>query len=332
MITSNSAYFLGLIYSKGNIIVEGDSVSFKLNIKFRRPDDESIRSDNKYTKLKRKKEGKEKVLSRFTNDFYHLKSMLKSEFDLDFEILADGTGRSGSSWNKKIITLTSNKVKNDDSRFTSLFCVDKVSQDCLFHFPFALKMHESKIASLSFIQGVCDACSLLPNEASSQNSGKGVPRIQLEPDQSRWDLCIGLCQLFQEGLNIRVNNINWGHPQIRTSWKGQNHQFRVALSDIPPTIDLYRFDYKREEYNNLYRRSGVEYNPVKELCPEKKKGINQGDIIRIKRSSLEDLNSNLLDPRIRGLSINIKGKKSIIICKLLGCTRCKDFFDIIIDE
>lgn len=329
MITEIQSYFLGLMYSKGDILVDGDCVKFKINIKFRRPDDEALRSDNVYTAKVSRSGGKEKLGSRFANDFFLLKQMLSSEFGIGFDLLLDDA--VGSSWNKKIITIVSDNVKNNDKKFTSLFVVDKIDSTTLHKFPFSLKLDESKPLSLSFIQGVCDACSLVPNEASSQNGGEGSPRIQLEPNQDRWELCIGLCMAFQLGLGIRVNNINWGHPQIRTKWRGQNHQFRVSLSDIPNNIELYRLEYKREEYHNLYKRCGVAYEPLGKLCPELKKGLKKGTIICLPSSTSPDLNNSLLHDNLNGISIDVPGKKSIIVCYLLGCKRCRDYISVSVD-
>ena len=329
MITSNEAYFLGLMYAKGDILTDGDKVQFRINIKYRRPDDEALRKDNIYTKLKKKASGKEKVGSRFYDDVIKLKMMLDKEFGINFDLMLDGA--VGSSWSKKDISLTSEKVANNDARFTKLFLTDKIIANTLQTFPFDLQIYTSKVASLGFVQGVCDACSLVPNEASSQNGGKGNPRIQLEPNQERWELCIALCEVFQLGLGIRVNNINWGHPQIRTSWKGQNHQFRVSLSEIPKEVELYRLEYKRKEYHNLYERTGISYSPSKTLCPEKKRTLKKGMCIDLKSSTSEDLCSPLLHKKLQGISVNEKGKKSVIICKLLGCERCKDYFDLTLD-
>ena len=329
MISDNEAYFLGLIYAKGDVLTEGDDVQFRINIKYRRPDDEALRSDNIYTKLKKKTTGKEKLGSRFFNDIALIKTMLDKEFGINFDLMLDGA--IGNSWSKKDISLTSEKINNKNLRFTKLFATNKITSETLKTFPFALKIYTSRSVSLNFIQGVCDACSLVPNEASSQNGGIGSPRIQLEPNQDRWELCIALCQVFQRGLGIRVNNINWGHPQIRTRWKGQNHQFRVSLSEIPKEIELYKLEYKRKEYHDLYDRSGVKYIPSEELCPENKRGIKKGICIDLKSSACEDLCSELLHKKLQGISIDKKGKKSVIICKLLGCERCKDYFDLSLD-
>ncbi len=329
MISNNEAYFLGLMYAKGDILTVDDKVQFRINIKYRRPDDEALRKDNIYTKLKRKTSGKEKVGSRFYDDVIKLKMMLDKEFGINFGLMLDGA--TGSSWSKKDISLTSDKVDNNDARFTKLFLTDKITTKTLQTFPFDLQIHTSKSASLNFVQGVCDACSLVPNEASSQNGGEGNPRIQLEPNQERWELCIALCEVFQLGLGIRVNNINWGHPQIRKIWKGQNHQFRVSLSEIPKAVELYKLEYKRNEYHDLYERTGILYGPTEKLCPEKKKTLRNGMRVNLASSSSEELCSELLHEKLRGISIDVPNKKSVIICKLLGCKRCKNFFDLTLD-
>ena len=50
MISNDEAYLLGILYGKGSIISINDNLcSLKFRIKFRRPTDQSLRSDNKYT-------------------------------------------------------------------------------------------------------------------------------------------------------------------------------------------------------------------------------------------------------------------------------------------
>ena len=317
------------MYAKGDILTDGNNVQFRINIKYRRPDDEALRKDNIYTKLTKKTSGKEKVGSRFYDDVIQLKMMLDKEFGINFRLMLDNA--TGSSWSKKDISLTSESVANNDARFAKLFLTDKITVKTLQIFPFGLQIHTSRAASLNFVQGVCDACSLVPNEASSQNGGNGNPRIQLEPNQERWELCIALCEVFQLGLGIRVNNINWGHPQIRKIWKGQNHQFRIGLSEIPKEVELYKLEYKRKEYHDLYERTGTVYAPTKELCPEKKKTLKNGMRVDLVSSTSKELCSELLHEKLRGISVDIPNKKSVIICKLLGCKRCKSFFELTID-
>ena len=63
MISTTEAYFLGLLLAKGEIIQteDPDRFSFRLNIKWRRPNDETIRSDNVFTPVVVHASGKEKL-------------------------------------------------------------------------------------------------------------------------------------------------------------------------------------------------------------------------------------------------------------------------------
>ena len=84
-----------------------------------------------------------------------VKSLLKiKEFGINFELMLDGA--TGGSWSKKDISLTSEKVANNNARFAKLFLTDKITVKTLQTFPFDLQIHTSRAASLDFVQGVCD--------------------------------------------------------------------------------------------------------------------------------------------------------------------------------
>lgn len=328
-ITENEAYLLGILFGKGSIDPIDDDVILKFRTKFRRPNDKSIRADNVHTK-NNNREYIESLKSKLTNDFSSIIRILRETWKINSTIDLPNS-YSNNDWSMKEITITTEKISKDFPRLKELLDTHELSNNSLKRFPFHLKMEESKPISLAFIQGICDSCSLITNEASSSYGGDGECRIQLEPSQERWEIPLGLCELFQIGLNIPVHNINWGHPQIRgkKSWKYQNHQFRVSLKHIPQEIELYRIDYRREEYKNLYTRRGITYEKG-ELCPRSRK-IHKGDKIKLQASDDELLVNELLDERIRGIDINVKGRKSICICKLLGCRQCAYYFDIDID-
>ena len=325
MISNDESYLLGILYGKGSILdVNENECVLKFKIRFRRPTDQSLRSDNRYTRIS-ERDFVESLKSKLTNDFSSIIRILKETWNLNSTIDLPNS-YALDDWSMKEIIITSEKIPNSFKRLCELLNTTKISNDSLLKFPYHLNIEESPEKSLSFVQGICDACSLIPNEASSSFGGEGIGRIQLEPSQERWELPIGLCRVFQIGLGIPVNNINWGHPQIRHSWKGQNHQFRVSLKCIPKYIELYRLNYKREEYHELYNRNCDNYDPT-DLCPFSKR-VEKGEKITIHKSNDDDLNSELLDERIRGYDVNIPGKKSITICKLLGCTQCDNYFDV----
>ncbi len=324
-ISEDEAYLLGLLYGKGTInSVENDKIVLRFRVKFRRPTDLSVRSDNIHTRND-SREYLESLKSKLSNDFSNVMDLLRRTWNINSTIDLPNS-YDINSWDMKEIIITTEQIDNNHTRLASLFNVDIIDDFTLNKYPYHLKIEDSKVLSLSFIQGFCDACSLVPNEASSSYGGSGKCRIQLEPSQERWDIPVGVCRLFQIGLKIPVQNINWGHPQTRTAWKHQNHQFRVYLENIPPEIELYRLGYKREEYINLYRRRNVTYEKGK-LCPLSRR-VQCGETLYINRTINEDLNSDLLDPRLRGLNIQNPGKNAVIICKLLGCEQCKNYFDV----
>ena len=331
MIDVNEAYLLGMLFGKGSIIptTEG-KVVLNFRVKFRRPTDASLRTDNIHTKALERK-FVESLRSKLSNDFSEIINLLRSTWNIDSTIDLPNT-YDLNDWAMKEMLIRSYEIPSNHERLCELLRVESLDNTALLHFPFHLNMEENKAISLSFLQGICDSCSLVANEASSSYGGEGDARIQLEPSQERWEIPIGICKLFQIGLDISVNNINWGHPQIRGEkvWRGQNHQFRVYLRNIPPQVELYRLNYKREEYRSLYNRRKVVYEKGK-LCPIRK-NVKKGEIIHIHRSDNKNLNSELLDERIRGIDVNASKRKSVIICKLLGCTQCDNYFDVVIDD
>lgn len=325
MINLNEAYLIGLLYGKGTIDpIDDSNVILNFRVKFRRPTDQSLRADNIHTSILGR-DYVESLKSKLSNDFSIIINLLRDTWGINSTIDLPNSYQI-DDWGMKEIVVTSEKISKKNSKLCEIFNIDELDNKALLKFPFHLNIESNKSLSLSFIQGICDSCSLIPNEASSSFGGSGDTRIQLEPSQERWELPIGLCLIFQKGLEIPVNNINWGHPQIRHSWKHQNHQFRVSLKNIPPNIELYRLNYKREEYRELYIRKNVQYEEGN-LCPYSKR-VKEGEIIKLHKSNDSDLNSELLHENIKGISINVPGKKSIAICKLLGCKQCNGYFNV----
>ena len=40
----------------------------------------------------------------------------------------------------------------------------------------------------------------------------------------------------------------------------------------------------------------------------------------------------IIDEKLRKISVDVRDKKSLIVCYLLGCEQCKDFFKVVVDE
>jgi hypothetical protein len=86
----------------------------------------------------------------------------------------------------------------------------------------------------NFMIGICDAAAIIPGTESSAYGANGLPRIQIEVDNPRWQLNVYMSVIFEKIFRIPVNNINWPHPTIKSRKKPNvsqkhNHQFRVDL-------------------------------------------------------------------------------------------------------
>ncbi|XFA98141.1 hypothetical protein ACAG96_04480 [Candidatus Izemoplasma sp. B36] len=325
----NEAYLLGLLLGKGEIIEYKEYFEMNFNIKFRKPHTKAKRKDNKYQITKAGIT--QSIESQLLYDFGTISDTLEKEWNIRSNLIIERTAQD--IWNKKTVKLHSDRISKKHKRLCEIFNVDVITSEVLYHDLEYLKIEEDVQRSLGFIQGICDSCSLPPTVASSSYGSKGKPRIQLEPNQDRWLLQVYLCRVFQLGLSVPVNNINYGHPQIRHSWKHQNHQFRINLESIPRHFDIYRLKFKQDFYNELYFIKGINYldnfNEVK--CPLKK-AVSKDEIIRVFKSNNRDLNSKLLHENIRGYSVDISRKKSVIICYLLGCKQCRDYFSVIKED
>ncbi len=115
MISNDEAYLLGILYGKGSIISISDSqCSLKFRIKFRRPTDQSLRSDNKYTQVL-DRGFVESLKSKLTNDFSIIIKVLSDTWGLSSTIDLPNT-YSADDWGMKEIIITSESISNQHSR------------------------------------------------------------------------------------------------------------------------------------------------------------------------------------------------------------------------
>lgn len=173
-ITENEAYLLGILYGKGSIDPIDNEIILKFRVKFRRPTDASLRSDNIHT-VRKRREFIESLKSKLINDFSSIMRLLADEWNINASIDLPNS-YSIDDWNMKEITITTEKISKDFPRLKELLNTDILDNNSLKNFPFHLEMENSKPIALAFIQGICDSCSLVPNEASSSFGGNGAPR------------------------------------------------------------------------------------------------------------------------------------------------------------
>lgn len=124
---------------------------------------------------------------------------------------------------------------------------------------------------------------------------------------TNWDMPVQLCTLLEEHLNIPVQLITWGHPNMGRNFR--EHQiniFAVPFGNIGFTLPHKQTileEFIEQDKENHPRKT---YNP----CLGRKQLKN-----RKKKDSRE--NSEKLDARLNGKHFNAYWQ----ICKKLGCPR-----------
>ncbi|MFX1504002.1 MAG: hypothetical protein ACFFDH_23775 [Promethearchaeota archaeon] len=147
----------------------------------------------------------------------------------------------------------------------------------------------------------------------------GENRIYLDILNPNWRLPIQICELLQNHLNIPVQTLTWGHPNIRqsnqpeTTWMRREHQIKVFNNDFVQ-IGFY-LDHKNQknlEFAEENRKMGVEGKPCIPMIKSNRK-------VRIKGSHPDEDNVDL-PIELRGTHYDSYWQ----ICRDLGCKEFKD--------
>lgn len=98
-----------------------------------------------------------------------------------------------------------------------------------------------------FLMGIADACSC-PTYGDRNQMSKC--RICIDVPFENWKLPIQICKMLQEDLNIKVDSILWGHPNLRTpnqpisiAWT-KEHRIRMLAEEFCKVG--FQFDFKND--------------------------------------------------------------------------------------
>jgi len=160
-----------------------------------------------------------------------------------------------------------------------------------------------------FSRGLCDVTAYV---RKSNNDQAGKNRVYIEISNRNWYLPTQICQLLQS-LNVPVQYIGWGHPNIRggngTSW-AKEHQLKFYAEDFQ-SIGFY-ITHKNEALEELAEYNKENFDNVQSLC--------EGTITRLKTKLPHNCETHeKLPPEINGQHFD--GFKQI--CKCLGCYQQK---------
>jgi hypothetical protein len=114
---------------------------------------------------------------------------------------------------------------------------------------------------VEFLRGIADSTA---SPSYSDRDQAGNQRIVLQFNNLNWRLPIQVCRLLQECLNVKVQHVLFGHPNIRTSSRrtsqqwAKEHRLRIFAEDFESIG--FNFPYKQQifaemvEYNKRNRR------------------------------------------------------------------------------
>jgi len=177
----------------------------------------------------------------------------------------------------------------------------------------------SKLMQKEFLRGYADVAG---SARWANRDQVGRARIYLDVLNRNWKLPVQLCHLLQDYLDIPVNTITWGHPNIRDpnladynagrkrSW-AREHQVKI-YAEAFEKVGFY-LEHKQEILNELSDYNKENFDREPEFCSPPKS-------VKLKPIHPEE-NSDILPEEIRGKHFDGYWQ----ICCCLGCPRCHKF-------
>ena len=101
-----------------------------------------------------------------------------------------------------------------------------------FEVPLSVRVAGEDIIKLEFLRGVADAGGFVRKSNYYLN---GKNRVYIEVNNRNWKLATQLCRLMQVDLDVPVQMIQWGHPNVRepnrkegAAW-AKEHQLKIFV-------------------------------------------------------------------------------------------------------
>lgn len=148
-------------------------------------------------------------------------------------------------------------------------------------------------------------------EANRYVDGRHRVRLDVLNYSTNWHVPVQLCTLLQEHLNVPVQLITWGHPNLGRKFR--EHQINIFAK---PFLDIgFSFEHKQKilqefaEWDDKNVKT-TNYAP----CP------GMRNIRKRKPNDPDENNAEKLDPVLVGNHYDAYWQ----ICKALGCMRMPD--------
>ncbi len=183
-----------------------------------------------------------------------------------------------------------------------------------FEVPRAIRESADQTIKIEFMRGVADAGGFIRNSNRYLN---GKRRVYIEVNNRNWILPIQLCSLLQRDLDVPVQIIQWGHPNVRQpnvqgggAW-AKEHQIKIFAEPFAKIGFYVRYKQKiLEEFVAVDRQmtAGIppKCNPNPELRQLRRKPKHHAE------------RSKVLPLPLRGKHFDAYWQ----ICVAVGCTQC----------
>lgn len=155
-----------------------------------------------------------------------------------------------------------------------------------------------------FIRGFADVAGNI-RYANRYVDGRNRVRLDVLNSPQNWPVAVDLCQVLQDGLNVPVQNITWGHPNMGRAFR--EHQINIFA--IPFLEIGFSFEHKQrvlEELAAADRYLRGDYNG----CPGRRQ-------VRGAKELDPDESSDRLPTELQGQHFDSYWQ----ICRALGCSR-----------
>ena len=218
------AYFIGLCVARGEIL--GERLSIRFNYKTRKIKLPPIENVDLASKIR-----------EYKIDASFLKNKLESFFKSNVDISITN--------NEFSIVMPIVKESFSDKLIVSILGSHNFSFKTT-KIPIVI-LSSTKDVKIHFLMGVADASSCPTYADRDWNSGC---RICFDIPFENWSLPIQICRMLQEDINIKVDGILWGHPNLRTPRKPKSmawtkeHRIRIFAEEFSKIG--FRFEFKRD--------------------------------------------------------------------------------------
>jgi len=153
---------------------------------------------------------------------------------------------------------------------------------------------------MEFVRGYADVAG---NVRRANRYIDGRNRVRLDILNENWSLPVQLCRLLQSTINIPVQNITWGHPNLGRGFR--EHQLNIFVTPFQKIG--FSFTHKQQVLDYLVQQDSIKIHDYKP-CPGRRKP-------NAKKILDPDETSDRLP-----LEVRHHFDSYWQICKALGCT------------